>query len=95
MQTERVTYLTTREHKAALEAFAKQRGESVGNVVREATSRYIEQPTADEEAELAALVEQVNEAIPKMNASIDSMIETLRKSHAETDKMLRQMGARK
>ena len=71
------------------------RSESVGNVVREATARYIGLPTADEEAELAALVEQVNEAIPKMNASIDSMIETLRKSHRETDKLLRQMGARK
>ena len=39
MQTERVTYLTTAEQKAALEAFAKARGESVGNVVREATAK--------------------------------------------------------
>ncbi len=95
MQTERVTYLTSAEHKAALEAFAKARGESVGQVVREATAKYIGQPTEDEEAELAALVAEVNLAIPKMNASIDSMIETLRKSHRETDALLRQMGARK
>lgn len=97
MQTERVTYLTSAEQKAALEAFAKARGESVGNVLREAASRYIAQPRdeSDEEAELAALVAEVNLAIPKMNASIDDMIDTMRKSHFETDKLLRQMGARK
>ena len=94
MQTERVTFLTSREHKAALDAFASKRGESVGNVVREATAKYIGQPTEEEEAELAALVAQVNEAIPKMHASIDRMIETLDKSHRETDAFLRKMGVR-
>ena len=94
MQTERVTYLTSTEHKAALEAFAKARGESVGNVVREATARFIGQPTEEEEAELAALVEQVNDAVPKMHASIDRMIETLDKSHRETNAFLKKMGVR-
>ena len=94
MQTERVTFLTSREHKAALDAFASERGESVGNVVREATARFIGQPTEEEEAGLAALVEQVNEAVPKMQASIDRMIETLDKSHRETDAFLRKMGVR-
>ena len=94
MQTERVTYLTSAEHKAALEAFAKARGESVGNVVREATARFIGQPSEEEEAEFAALVEQVNEAIPKMNASIDRMVANLDKSHRETDAFLRKMGVR-
>lgn len=97
MQTERVTYLTSAEQKAALEAFAKARGESVGNVVREATLRYMAQPRdeSEEEAELAALVAQVNEAIPKMNASLDQMSETLRKSHSEIDAFLREKGIRK
>ncbi|MBL0925834.1 MAG: hypothetical protein IBJ12_15385 [Sphingomonadaceae bacterium] len=97
MQTERVTYLTSAEQKAALEAFAKARGESVGNVLREATSRYMAQPRdeSEEEAELAALVEQVNAAIPKMNATIDDMQKTLRSTHLEVDRMLREMGARK
>lgn len=95
MQTERVTYLTTAEQKAALEAFAKARGESVGNVVREATARYIAQPHDTEEAQLAVLVEQVNEAIPKMNAAMDEMQATLRNSHRDVDKLLRQMGARR
>ena len=94
MQTERVTFLTSREHKAALDAFASDRGESVGNVVREATARFIGQPTEEEEAGLAALVEQVSEAVPKMQASIDRMIETLDKSHRETDAFLRKMGVR-
>ena len=94
MQTERVTYFTSSDHKSQLEAFAKARGESVGNVVREATARFIAQPTEDEEAELAALVGQVNEALPKMHASIDRMIATLDKSHRETDAFLRKMGVR-
>jgi hypothetical protein len=95
MQTERVTFLTSREHKAALDAFAAERGVSVGNVVREATARYIGQPTEQEEAELAALVVQVNEAIPKMRASIENMIETMERSHAEMDAFLREKGIRK
>ncbi len=94
MHTERVTYLSTAEQKAALEAFAKSRGESVGNVVREATAHYIGKPTETEEAELAALVEQVNEAVPKMQASLDRMIATLDKTHRETDEFLRKMGIR-
>ncbi len=95
LQTERVTFLTSREAKAALDDYAANSGQSVGNVVREATARFIGQPTPDEEAELAALVAQVNNAIPQMNATIDNMIEMMRKSHIETDKLLRQMGARK
>ena len=93
MQTERVTFLTTPHHKAALDAFARQSGTSVGHVVREATSRYIAHEQ-DEEAELAALVQEANLAIPKMNASIDEMIETLRTTHDDVDRTLRAMGAR-
>ena len=93
-QTERVTFLTSREAKQALDAYASSNGQSVGNVVREATAQYIGQPTAEEEAELAALVEQVNAAIPKMHASIDNMIEMMEKTHRETDAFLRKMGVR-
>ncbi|MBC3942833.1 hypothetical protein [Sphingomonas albertensis] len=94
MQTERVTFLTTPDHKAALDAFASSNGQSVGHVLREASSQYIGKPTADEEAELAVLVQQVNEAIPKMNASIDSMIATMDASHMRIDALLRDMGVR-
>lgn len=95
MHTQRVTYLATAEQKAALEAFAKARGESVGNVVREATASYIGQPSAEEEAELAMLVEQVNKTIPQMNAMLDDMQANLRETHSVVDRMLREMGARK
>ena len=95
MQTERVTFLTTPDHKAALDAFATNSGMSVGHVVREATSQFIAQPNEAEEAELAALVEQVNEAIPKMNAAIDHMIETMDRTHSKVDALLRDMGVRK
>ncbi len=71
MQTERVTFLTNPDHKAEIDAFASSNGQSVGHVLREASSQYIGQPTADEEAEIAVLVQKVNEAIPKMNESID------------------------
>jgi hypothetical protein len=94
-QSERVTFLTTPEHKAALDAFAASRGESVGNVVREATARYMGQAGDDEEAELAALVEQVNEAIPKMEASLDEMSRTIRATNARVDRTLREAGIRK
>lgn len=93
MQTERVTFLTSAEHKAALDAFATRCGQSVGNVVREATSRYIRQ-TEEDEAQLVALVEQVNEAIPKMEAALDEMSRKMRETHQDVDAMLRAMGAR-
>jgi hypothetical protein len=94
MRTERVTYLSTADQKAALEAFAKSRGESVGNVVREATAHFIGKPTEAEEAELAALVEQVNEALPKMRASIGESIATLSELHKDMDAFLREKGVR-
>ena len=96
MQTERVTYLTSAEQKAALEAFAKARGESVGNVVREATSRYISDPvTNDEEEALKLLAQELNEAVPKMRASLERSIAKLEATHKEVDKLLRDAGVRK
>jgi hypothetical protein len=95
MHSERVTYLATADQKAALEAFAKERGESVGSVLRDAAARYLGQPTEDEEAEMAALTEQVNEAVPRMVASMDRMIERLDRTHAKIDAMLREKGYRK
>lgn len=95
MQTERVTFLTTPDHKAALDAFARESGMSVGHVVREATSRFMRQPSPDEEAELAVLVEQVNAAIPKMRADLDEMIATIRTTNDKVDRTLRAAGIRK
>lgn len=77
MHTERVTYLTNAEQKAALEAFAKARGESVGSVLREAASRYMNQPSEESQAhqaELDALTAELEEAVPHMKAAIDAMV---------------------
>jgi hypothetical protein len=76
MQSERVTFLTSREHKAALDAFAASSGQSVGNVVREATARYMsEPPQAADEGQKAPdlLVGELEAAIPTWNAKFDSM----------------------
>lgn len=93
MQTERVTFLTSPDHKAALDAFAARSGQSVGQVVREATSRYLAQ-RENEEAELAALVEEANRAIPHMRDALDGMIETLRVTNAKVAATLRSAGIR-
>ena len=94
MQTERVTFLTSRDHKAALDAFAASSGQSVGQVLRDASSRYIAQGR-DEEAELAALVEQVNAAVPEMRASLDRSIKLVEETWRDVDTMLRDAGTRK
>ena len=93
MQTERVTFLTSRTGKAALAERAAAQGVSMGEYVR----RRVEDDdelTAEQQAELAALVAQANEAIPKMRGSIDRMLQTLDKTHRETDAFLRKMGVR-
>ena len=73
MQTERVTYLTSVEQKAALESFAKARGESVGHVVREATSLYLAEEPLNEEDKLGILVAELTESLPMIEASFDRM----------------------
>ena len=70
MQTERVTFLTTRHQKAALDAFAANSGHSVGHVLREASSRYMAGDEADDEEALTLLAREVEEAVPRMQADI-------------------------
>jgi hypothetical protein len=94
MQTERVTYLTDAEQKAALEAFAKARGESVGSVLREAAARYMAQPTEAEESELAAIVAEVVKAVPEMQQSLRRSAEMLKQSRIDLDRKLRDAGIR-
>ena len=100
MQTERVTYLTNVEQKAALEAFARERGESVGSVLREAAARYIsepevgEQPSAAEMAELSAIVQEVALAVPEMQASFRRSIKRIEDSQAKIDRKMRAAGLR-
>ncbi|MEO7635875.1 MAG: hypothetical protein ABIS38_09560 [Sphingomicrobium sp.] len=93
MQTERVTYLTSAEQKAALEEFARSRGKSVGNVVREATMNYMaESPLGDDE-KMEILVAELNEALPAIQASFDRMVTTLEATHTELTELRAQRRA--
>ena len=95
MQTERVTYLTSAEQKAALEAFAKSHGKSVGNVVREATARYMAEPNSEEIDELAAIVAEVAKAVPEMQASLRRSVQNIEESRERIDRKMRAAGLRK
>ncbi|KQS02084.1 hypothetical protein ASG11_14930 [Sphingomonas sp. Leaf357] len=91
MQTERVTFLTTPDHKAALDAFAANSGMSVGHVVREATSRYLAQPAAardEEEEALALLVPEVEAAVADIKARISAMRADIVRTCATVDAVL-------
>ncbi|MEG3170779.1 hypothetical protein U1708_00985 [Sphingomonas sp. ZB1N12] len=89
MQTERVTFLTTPDHKAALDAFAANSGMSVGRVVREATTRYITEPASHgEEAALTLLAPEIEAAVDDMKASIRSMRENIARTCAVVDAVL-------
>lgn len=94
MQTERVTFLTSRTGKAALARRAAAQGVSMGEYVR----RRVEDDdelTAEQEAELAALVAEANAVIPKMQASLDRSIAILDATHRKVDAFLREAGVRK
>ena len=85
MHTERVTFLATPEHKAALDAFAASNGMSVGHLVREATSQYIAQPrAANDEAEdaMEQVFPEIEALLPKWNAQIDRMEANLDRAQA-------------
>ena len=93
MRSARVTVLMSPDEKAEMEANAARLGVSSGEYVRLAVDNF-DRPTAAEEAELAALVEEVNRAIPKMRASLDRMSKTLRKTLKENDAFFRERGIR-
>ena len=82
MQTERVTFLTTPDHKAALDAFAASSGRSVGHVVREATNRYIAHDDGhDYEQALDLLMPEMEAAVARWNRKLDAIEESLDAAH--------------
>lgn len=90
MQTERVTFLTTPDQKAALDAFARASGISVGHMLREASSQYMAEAPLNDDEKLAILVAELNDAVPaiadsfdRMTALIDSARDDLRQLRAE------------
>ena len=91
MQTERVTFLTSRDHKAALDAFAASEGKSVGNVVREATSRYIAKGKDEEdeyEQALELILPELEAMLPKWMAQIDAMEKSIDMAREAIDRAL-------
>lgn len=88
MQTERVTFLTTPDHKAALDAFASDNGMSVGHVVREATSSYIAQESADEEEARALILGEVERALPLMQEDLNAIRASIADARAAIAKAL-------
>ena len=93
MRTERVTVLMTPAEKAALTARAAALGVSSGAVLRSSLDED-EQVTPEQEAELAALVAEVNGAVPIMRESLRRSTERIDQSRAEIDRMLREAGLR-
>ena len=91
MQTERITFLASRDHKKALDAYASSRGESVGNVVREATTRYISQPpeVKDEyEEALDLLLPELEAMLPKWHRQMDAMEASIKQARDAIDRAL-------
>ena len=91
MQTERVTFLTTPDHKAALDAFAVGNGMSTGHVVREATSQYIAQHSrarSDEEEALELVLPEVETAVAEMNEMIAEIRADIARTCATVDAVL-------
>ncbi len=92
MQTERVTFLTTPDHKAALDAFAASNGMSVGHVVREATTRYVIEGDMSEDDRFKLMIHELDEALPAMHVALDQAIEGQQRLRADIDAMLRDGG---
>ena len=92
MRTERVTFLTTPDHKAALDAFAASNGRSVGHVVREATTRYVAEDDTGEKDRFRLLIHELDEALPAMHDALDRAIEGQQRLRADIDEKLRAAG---
>ena len=82
------------EKKAAFDAIAYKRGISNGEIFRQAGDRAANDVSA-EEAELAALVSELAEAVPDMQRRLKRSARLLRESASEVDAMLREAGVRK
>lgn len=85
MQTERVTFLTSRDHKAALDAFARASGRSLGHVLREASSRYIANGSGagdDYEEALALALPEIEAMLAGWPAKFDSMERSIDQARA-------------
>jgi hypothetical protein len=95
MQTERVTFLTSREQKAALDTLARESGMSVGHVLREASARYMAEGDMNEDERFKLLIDELDDALPHIHAALDHAIAGQQALRADIDALLRQAGLRK
>lgn len=93
MQTARMTILMTPDYKAEIARRAASRGVSSSEYIRDAVDRMDHAADVDG-AELAALVAQVNEALPRMRGALERSSRTLDELHGEMDAFLREKGMR-
>ena len=91
MQTERITILASPAAKREMAARANSQGLSLGEYVRR-RALDDEELSPEQEAELEALVAEVNAAIPRMQASFDRISETVARLRAENDAFFREKG---
>lgn len=91
MQTERITILASPATKRAIAQRASARGLSLGEYVRR-KALDDDDLSPSEEAELAMLVEQVNLAIPRLQASFERISENVRQLREENDAFFRERG---
>ena len=91
MQNARVTFLTTPDRKAAIEAKAADLGVSSAEYISLAVDNF-DRLSAREEQELSLLVDEVNSAIPGMMRTIDDMAEMIRNTRSEVERSLREVG---
>ena len=91
MQNARVTFLTTPDRKAAIEAKAASLGVSSGEYIRLAVDNF-DRISAKEEVELAALAAELNAAVPAMRASLDRSNLVLEDLHAEMNQFFQDRG---
>ncbi|MBB5716057.1 plasmid mobilization protein [Sphingomonas aerophila] len=91
MQNARVTFLTTPDRKAAIEAKAASLGVSSGEYIRLAVDNF-DRISAKEEVELAALAAELNAAVPAMRASLDRSNVVLEDLHAEMNQFFQDRG---
>ena len=91
MQTERVTFLTTPDHKAALDAFAASNGHSVGHVLREASVRYLADGSggaSETDAALELVLPELRAGLTKWNRQLDAMERSIDSACAAIDRAL-------
>jgi hypothetical protein len=93
MRSARTTVLMTPQEKTALEKRAASRGVSSGEYIRLAVDNF-EKVSDAQEAELQALADELNIAVPKMKASLEQSSKVLSELHRENAKFFRERGIR-